>query len=104
MGSPIITSATTVTCGHAGSATHTPTKTPVRVLVGGSPVALANDQHMVAGCSLSGSSGPFCTVLSWNAPATRVKVGGVPVLIQTSTPTDVGPGMVVTGQMRVSAL
>lgn len=101
MGAPVVTSATTVSCGHAGTATHTPSK--MRVRIAGSPVAVASDQHMVAGCSLSSSSGPFCTVLTWTMPAMRVTAGGVPVLIQSSTPMGVGPGMVVSGQVRVTA-
>ncbi|SAL04855.1 hypothetical protein AWB78_07165 [Caballeronia calidae] len=101
MGAPLVTSATTVMCGHAGSATHTPSQT--RVLVGGSPVAVTSDQHMIGGCSLSGSSGPFCTVLAWTMPAMRVTAVGASVLIQSSMPMGVGPGMVVSGQTRVSA-
>ncbi len=101
MGSPVVTSATTVMCGHGGSATHVPTQ--VRVRVGGSPVGVSSDQHVVAGCSLSTSSGPFCTVLTWTVPAVRVTAGGTPVLVQTSTPMGVGPGLVVSGQVRVSA-
>jgi hypothetical protein len=101
MGSPVVTSATTVMCGHGGTATHVPTQ--ARVLVGGSPVAVSSDQHVVAGCGLSTSSGPFCTVLTWTVPALRVTAGGVPVLVQTSTPMGVGPGTVVSGQVRVSA-
>lgn len=101
MAMPVVTSATTVMCGHGGSATHMPTQ--MRVRVSGSPVAVASDQHAVAGCSLSGSSGPFCTVLAWTAPAARVTAGGTPVLIQSSVPVGVGPGVVVSGQMRVTA-
>lgn len=101
MASPVVTSATTVMCGHGGSTTHSPTQ--VRVQVGGSPLAVSSDQHVVAGCSLSTSSGPFCTVLTWTMPALRVTVSGVPVLVQTSTPMGVGPGVVVAGQVRVSA-
>jgi len=101
MPGPVITSSSTVMCGHAGSATHIPTQ--VRVQAGGSPLAVASDQHTVAGCSLSGSSGPFCTVLSWTAPAARVQAGGVPVLVQSSVPMGVGPGIVVMAQPRVQA-
>jgi hypothetical protein len=102
MGMPIVTSATTVMCGHAGNATHVPTQ--ARVRIAGSPAALASDQHMVAGCSLASSSGPFCTVLTWTVPATRVKVNGQPVVLHSSMPMGVGPGIVVTGQPRVTAL
>lgn len=101
MGSPVVTSTTTVVCGHGGSATHVPAQP--RVLVGGSPVGVSSDQHVVAGCALSASSGPFCTVLTWTVPAVRVTAGGMPLLVQTSTPMGVGPGMIVSGQVRVNA-
>ena len=101
MGVPIVTSATTVMCGHAGNATHIPTQ--MRVRIAGSPAALASDQHVVAGCSLTGSGSPFCTTLRWTVPAMRVRVGGQPVALHTSMPMGVGPGIVAAGQMRVTA-
>jgi hypothetical protein len=102
MGAPVVTSATTVMCGHAGSATHIPTQ--MRVRIAGSPAALASDQHVVAGCSLASSSPTFCTMLAWTVPAVRVKAGGQPLALHTSMPMGVGPGIVVSGQMRVTAL
>jgi uncharacterized Zn-binding protein involved in type VI secretion len=102
MGTPVVTSATTIMCGHAGSATHVPTQ--VRVRISGSPAALASDQHIVAGCSLASSTPTFCTTLAWTVPAMRVKVGGQPVALHTSMPMGVGPGIVAAGQARVMAL
>lgn len=101
MGTPVVTSATTVMCGHAGSATHVPSQ--MRVRIAGSPVAVASDQHVVAGCSLASSSPTFCTVLAWTVPAMRVRAGGQPVVLHNSMPMGVGPGMVPAGQMRVTA-
>lgn len=101
MGAPVITSQTTVMCGHAGSATHIPTQ--ARVQVSGSPAAVVSDQHAVAGCSLTGSGTPPCVVLAWTVPAMRVTVGGQPVLVQTSIPIATGPGIVMPGQVRVQA-
>lgn len=101
MPGPVITSSSTVMCGHGGNASHIPAQ--LRVLAGGSPIAVASSQHMVAGCALSSSSGPFCTVLSWTAPAARVMAGGLPVLVQSSVPMGVGPGVVVAPQPRVQA-
>jgi hypothetical protein len=102
MGSPIVTSATTIMCGHGGNASHVPSQ--MRVRVGGSPAAVANDQHVVAGCGLASSSPTFCTMLAWTVPAMRVKAGGQPVALHSSMPMGVGPGIVASGQMRVSAL
>lgn len=101
MGAPIITSQTPVNCGHAGIGTHIPSQPRVRIA--GSPVAVASDQHAVAGCSLTGSGTPPCVVLSWTVPALRVKAAGQPVLVQTSIPIGTGPGIVMPGQVRVTA-
>jgi hypothetical protein len=101
MGVPIITSQTMVICGHAGSASHVPTN--MRVRAGGSPVAVATDQHMVAGCALTSVPSTPCTVLMWSVPAIRVRIGGVPALLQTSIPMGIGPGTVLAGQVRVMA-
>jgi hypothetical protein len=101
MGTPVVTNATTVMCGHAGTATHIPTQ--VRVRITGSPAAVMSDQHVVAGCSLASSSTTFCTVLAWTVPAMRVRIGGAPVALHSSMPMGVGPGQVVAGQIRVTA-
>lgn len=101
MGAPILTSQTPVQCGHAGTGTHIPTA--LRVKVAGSPVAVASDQHVVAGCALTGSPTPPCVTLTWTAPALRVKASGQPVLLQTSMPLATGPGIVLPGQTRVMA-
>ena len=82
-------------------ATHIPTQ--VRVKAGGSPVALAADQHAVAGCALIGTPTAPCVVLTWTAPASRVRASGQPVLVQTSIPIATGPGIVLSGQVRVMA-
>lgn len=101
MGAPILTSQTPVTCGHAGTATHVPTQ--VRARVAGAPIALVADQHVVAGCALTGTPTAPCLVLAWSVPALRVKAGGQPVLVQTSLPVATGPGIVMPGQVRVTA-
>jgi len=98
MGAPVVTQATTVMCGHAGSVTHTPTQ--VRVRVAGALVAVASDPFVVAGCTLLPA--PICVTLVWTVPAVRVKVGGQPVLTHSSMPVGIGPALVVAGQMRVT--
>lgn len=101
MGAPVITSQTPVMCGHAGTATHVPTQVRAQVL--GAPIAVAADQHAVAGCALTGTPSPPCVVLAWTVPALRVTAGGQPVLVQTSLPVATGPGVVMPGQARVLA-
>jgi hypothetical protein len=101
MGAPVITSQTPVNCGHAGVGTHIPSQ--LRVKIGNSPAAVAADQYAVAGCSLTGSGPPPCVVLTWTVPAMRVTAGGQPVLVQSSIPIATGPGIVMPGQVRVTA-
>ena len=101
MGAPIITTQSTVMCGHGGVATHIPSQ--VRVRAAGSPVAVVADQHVVAGCPLVPPGPPPCLVLAWTVPALRVMAGGVPVLVQSSVPIGTGPGIVIAVQPRVLA-
>lgn len=75
----------TVLCTHAGSVTIIPTNN--RVLVSGQPVATLNDTYTVMGCpfTLPGPKPQPCVTVRWLQPATRVRVNGQPVILQTST-------------------
>jgi hypothetical protein len=99
MMTPILTMGSTVNCGHAGTTTLAPSQQ--KVVIGGEPIAVQPDQHIVSGCSLASSSATFCTVLTWSAPAQNVVIDGQPALLQTSIPTGVGPGIVVNAQTEV---
>lgn len=101
MGTPVITQQTSVMCGHGGTATPAPSQ--VRVKIGGALAAVATDVYSVAGCALSSVPSPPCLVLQWLMPAMRVKVQGAPLLLNTSQPMAVGPGVVIPGQVRVTA-
>lgn len=93
----------TVLCLHAGQAT--PTAPNPRVKVNGQAVVTQSAPYTVAGCPFvpPGGNGP-CVTASWTTAATRVRVGGLPVLLQDSqavcAPTGTGVNIVVT-QMRV---
>ncbi len=94
----------TVLCMHAGQAQ--PTAPNPRVKVGGQPVVTQTTIYTVAGCTLpppTAANGP-CVTAQWITAATRVTVGGMPVLLQDSqaicTPTGTGLNVVVT-QVRV---
>ena len=95
----------TVLCAHAGQAR--PTLTSNRVKVAGNPVVTQPGLYSISGCSLSGSSNPPCATAQWVTAATRVKVGGQPVLLidsqVTCTPTGTPLNIVVT-QMRVKGV
>lgn len=96
----------TVLCMHAGQAQ--PTAPNPRVKVGGQPVVTQPTVYTIAGCTLpppNAANGP-CVSGSWVTAATRVRVGGIPVLLQDSqavcAPTGTGLNVVVT-QVRVKA-
>lgn len=105
MAAPIVTLASTVNCAHAG--TCTPVPAGGRVLVAGSPPALATTAYTIPNCSLKpppippDTTGQFVGGLS-----TRVMVGGVPLVLASSVGTGLPTGnplLVVNVQTRVLA-
>src|SRR5438874_6700939 len=105
MPGPLLHLGATVLCSHGGQAM--PSAPNPRVLVSGQPVATMPAPYMVAGCPFvpPGGNGP-CVTAQWVVAATRVLVGGQPVLTQTSvaicTPTGTPLNVIVT-QTRVTA-
>jgi len=75
---PILTTSSTVTCPHLGTAVLQTTNTVARIA--GAPALLVTDLHAVKGCT----STPPCVLIAWSAPATQAKVNGIPLLLQTS--------------------
>lgn len=92
----------TVLCLHGGQAT--PTAPNPRVRVGGQPVATQSAPYTIAGCPYNVGSPVPCVTAQFVTAATRVRVGGMPVLLQDSqavcTPNGTGVNTVVT-QVRV---
>ncbi len=99
----------TAMCPHAGQVTIVSTN--VRVKVSGQPVATMNDTFTVAGCPFvlppAGTPSP-CVKIQWMVPAMRVRVGGTPVILQSSTglclsaaQVPQGPPTVLVTQIRV---
>ena len=81
---PALTSASTLTCPHGGTATHRPGQS--KVLVAGAPVLTQQDLGTVAGCAFNVSGAPSpCTAVRWITGAGQVRVGGLPVLHSAST-------------------
>lgn len=85
---PLLTSAATVTCAHAGQVTLIPKQT--KVLAGGSPVMCQGDVmgSPIAACALPPSPGTKpCTTVAMEIPgvsfAMNVLVGGKPAMVQT---------------------
>lgn len=76
---------TSIACPHGGRAT-VPPRSP-RVSLGGQPPYVVDDfaAPAIAGCAFTVGGAPSpCLRLQWLAPATRVTVGGSPVLLSSS--------------------
>lgn len=74
----------TANCPHGGQISTISSNT--RVLVSGQPVATLSDNYPIAGCPFTVPAKPQpCVKVLWLAPASRVLVGGQPVILQTST-------------------
>ena len=106
MGSPIFHVGAQAMCPHGGQVGTTPGSP--RVTVGGQPVATMADTYLVAGCAFMVASKPQpCVKVQWLVPATRVMVGGQPVILQSSSglcqsaeQIPAGPPSVVMTQLR----
>ncbi len=75
----------TANCPHGGQMSTISSN--ARVLVSGQPVAVLSDNYLIAGCAFTvpPSKPQPCVKVLWLAPASRVLVGGQPVILQTST-------------------
>ncbi len=96
----------TVMCMHAGQAQ--PVAFSPRVKVSSQPVVTQTSTYTIAGCPFTPpqGNGP-CVTAQWITAATRIKAGGMPVLLQDSqavcTPTGTGLNIIVT-QVRVKGI
>ncbi|MBX3158035.1 MAG: hypothetical protein KF773_18850 [Deltaproteobacteria bacterium] len=83
-------------CSHGGPAQ--PIAGNPRVKVGGAEVLTVATQFSVSGCSNNptGTSPLPCVLGTFPAGATRVKVGGVPVLLDSGSATVVPTGASLT--------
>jgi hypothetical protein len=81
---PMLTTASTVLCPHAGTVNLSTSNSSVKA--GGNPVLLATDQHTVSGCpfTVPGPKPQPCVLVRWSAAATQTKVNGIGVLLQSS--------------------
>lgn len=97
----------TVRCSHGGTAE--PTSSDTRVTIGGQAVLTASTPWPVVGCTLPPpppGNGP-CAAARWHTAASRVFVGGEPVLVRTGEAVcepSGGPVVVMATQTRVTAL
>ena len=95
----------TVLCQHAGQAQATVPN--LRVKVSGQQTVQQPNPWTIAGCPFNVSGSPVpCVTAQWTSAATRVKSGGMPLLLQDSqavcAPNGTGVNIVTT-QIRVKA-
>ena len=84
MPGPLYHTGASAMCPHGGQVT---TPGNPRVTVSGMPVCTLTDKGIVAGCAFTvppGKPQP-CVTVQWLVGATRVTIGGVPALVQSST-------------------
>jgi hypothetical protein len=95
-----------------GECSHHATAAPIagnpRVKLGGQPVLTTLSQLAITACPNKLGSSPFpCLVAVYAAGATRVKVMGAPVLLDTSKPTNLPTAAtttIKTTQSRVKGI
>lgn len=96
----------TILCAHGGQAQATAPNPRVRVA--GQPIVTLSAPHAVAGCPFVAGLVPMpCVTAQWVLGATRVRAGGVPVLLQDSQAVCVPNGTpvnIVMTQTRVRGI
>lgn len=98
----LLTSATQATCPHGAPVSFVPTQT--RALADNAPVLLVSDQATIAGCPfVVGTVASPCLTVRWLAPATRVTVAQVPVLLSTSIGLCLNPAAAPQGPAQLSS-
>jgi hypothetical protein len=105
MSAYLLHSGATVNCAHQPGRAEAPSPSP-RVKVAGQQAVTLPAPWTVSGCTLPNppaANGP-CATAQWTTAATRVKVGGMAVLLSDSQATCVPSGtplQVATTQTRV---
>jgi hypothetical protein len=83
----------TVLCKHLPGQAR-PTQSNGRVKVGGQPIVSQTSPYVISACGNPTAGLPACATARWVSAATRVRAGGVPVLLEDSqavcTPTLTG--------------
>ncbi|WP_394437054.1 hypothetical protein [Streptomyces sp. SGAir0957] len=91
----------TVTCPHGAPATAQSAQS--RVVVDGRFASVTADLYTVTGCPFTVGNKPQpCTTIRWQGPSSRIRAGGSPVLLQSSTGTGHSAEQVPQGDATVS--
>jgi hypothetical protein len=96
-----LTVAATMMCPHGG--TVIPVPSSPRASAGGTPVLVATDIFVIAGCpfTLPGPAPSPCVTVRWIVPDMRSKVSGNPTLSQGSTGLCLSPAQAPQGTVIV---
>jgi hypothetical protein len=78
----LLTTASMLSCPHGGTVTGVPSSE--RVTADGSPLLLATDTFMVAGCAFSPGAPHPCLLVQWQLPTQRSKSRSIPTLTEAS--------------------
>jgi hypothetical protein len=109
----LVTTSASVNCTHGASVSIVSGN--ARVKAGGAYVAVLSDSGTVSGCPFqipvgAGTKPQPCVTVRFLVPATRVRIGGQPALIQTSSgicqsaeQIPQGPPTIVSTQTQVKA-
>ena len=91
----LLTQDATIQCLHGGQAQ--PTAMSAQVKVNGQSVITQSSTYTISACSfMQGLKPSPCMTAQWTSAATRVKAGGVPVLLSDSQATCIPNGTGVT--------
>lgn len=109
MPGPLFQVGAVATCPHGGIVSAI--SADASVIASGTPVTLATDQFLVAGCAFTLPSGPQpCVLVQWTLPTTRVLVQGQPAITAASVGLCIaangvpnGPAIVASTQPRAVA-
>jgi len=97
----ILQMGSTIQCTHGGMVSVVPTN--MRVKANGAYALLATDVFLVAGCPfMVGTKPQPCMTVEWQAAATRVKINGQQVLLETSIGLCKSAEQIVQGVATVS--
>lgn len=80
---PLLTTASTVMCPHAGMALLVSGNT--EALIDGAPALLETDVHPVVGCTFFSGPNPMpCLIIRWTCGAVQTRLHGVGFLLSSS--------------------
>ena len=111
MAVPVLHQGVVVQCPHGIPAQPVPSQ--VRVMTNSQPLLTQADMFTIAGCpfQLPGPTPSPCVQVRWMTASVRVRAGGVPLLLQSSTSLCLaatqapqGPAIVAGVSPRVTAL